>query len=53
MKVLNQAFGENWALYHGDSVEVLSGLGEGTVDMAIYSPPFLSHCTHIMQVSVT
>lgn len=40
MNVLNQEHGDNWALYHGDSVEVLAGLPEGSVDLSVMSPPF-------------
>lgn len=38
--VIDQAFGDNWALYCGDCVQVLPGLPEGSVDFTIYSPPF-------------
>lgn len=40
MKVLDQAFGSNWALYNGDSVEVLPGLPSESIDLAVFSPPF-------------
>lgn len=32
--------GENWAVYEGDTVEMLAGLPEGIIDCAIFSPPF-------------
>lgn len=40
MNVLNQAFGEGWAMYNGDSSEVLPGLPDASVDLAVFSPPF-------------
>lgn len=46
MKVLNQAFGNGWALYHGDSVEVLKGVPDDSIDFCIYSPPFSSLYTY-------
>lgn len=38
--VIDQAFGDNWALYCGDCVQVLPGLPEGSVDFTVFSPPF-------------
>jgi len=43
---LDQAVGENYALYHGDSVEVLKGLPEASVGYSIFSPPFASLYTY-------
>jgi DNA modification methylase len=43
---LDQAVGENFALYHGDSVEVLKGLPEASVGYSIFSPPFASLYTY-------
>jgi len=40
MKVLNQASGRNWHLYHGDAVEVMRGLPTNSVGLSVYSPPF-------------
>ncbi len=40
MSVLNQASGENWQLYHGDSCEVLRELPSDSVGMTLYSPPY-------------
>jgi hypothetical protein len=40
MKILNQAFGENWVMYHGDSAEVLDGLPDESFDISVFSPPF-------------
>jgi DNA modification methylase len=44
--VLNQAFGDDWALYHGDSCEVLPQLPDEFVDLSIFSPPFSSLFTY-------
>lgn len=38
--VLDQAFGENWAMYNGDCIQTLPGLPANSVDFSIYSPPF-------------
>ena len=32
--------GANWALYNADCIEVMKGLPEGMIDLAIFSPPF-------------
>src|SRR5712691_9504521 len=40
MNVLEQAFGQDWALYHGDSIEITRGLPDTSVDFTIFSPPF-------------
>ncbi len=32
--------GRNWAVYNSDCIEVLAGLPEGLIDLAIFSPPF-------------
>lgn len=40
MNVLNQAMGEKFAAYHGDSAEVLRGIPESSIDLSVYSPPF-------------
>jgi len=40
MTVTQEWQGEEWALYQGDSAEVLSGLPDNSVDLTIYSPPF-------------
>lgn len=32
--------GDNWAVYEGDTVEMLAGMPEGVIDLAIFSPPF-------------
>lgn len=40
MNVVDQAMGRDWALYNGDSAEVLAGLPDNSVDLAVFSPPF-------------
>lgn len=32
--------GRNWAVYNSDCIEVLAGLPEGLIDLAVFSPPF-------------
>lgn len=45
-KVLNQTISERFALYHGDSCEVLTTLPSDSVDYIIFSPPFASLYTY-------
>lgn len=40
IRCLNDAHGEDWSAYHGDCVSVVKQLPEGSVDFAVYSPPF-------------
>lgn len=40
MNVTEQWMGEQWALYQGDSAEVLRGLPESSIDLSVFSPPF-------------
>lgn len=42
MRVIDQAEGEGWILYQGDSAEVLRGLPDGSVHLSVFSPPFSS-----------
>ncbi|MEB3276867.1 MAG: site-specific DNA-methyltransferase [Cyanobacteriota bacterium] len=32
--------GSNWAIYLADCIEIMSGLPEGIIDCAVFSPPF-------------
>ena len=43
MKVINQIHEENYSLYCGDNMDVLPSLEKESIDLAVYSPPFLSH----------
>jgi DNA modification methylase len=45
-KVLNQADGDNWTLYHADCVEAVRGLPEASIHYSIFSPPFASLYTY-------
>jgi DNA modification methylase len=40
--VLDQASGEAWVLYHGDTVDVARALPSASVGLSIFSPPFSS-----------
>ena len=42
MNVLNQLIESQFAIYNGDSVEVLKGLPDDSVHYSIFSPPFSS-----------
>ena len=46
MNCIDQSVGENFAIYHGDSVEVLKGLPGASVGYSIFSPPFASLYTY-------
>ena len=46
IKVINQQIGDGWALYHGDSVEVLRGIPDASVHYSVFSPPFASLYTY-------
>lgn len=46
MNCIDQTIGENFALYHGDCVEVLKGIPAQSVDYSIFSPPFASLYTY-------
>lgn len=46
MNVLNQAIGDNFALYHADCVEVFREMATASVDYSIFSPPFASLYTY-------
>jgi DNA modification methylase len=37
---LGEAHGKDWALYQGDSVDVVRQLPDRSVDLSVYSPPF-------------
>ncbi|MTW25949.1 site-specific DNA-methyltransferase, partial [Streptococcus pneumoniae] len=46
MNCIDQVIGQNFALYHGDCVEVLRGLPPQSIDYSIFSPPFASLYTY-------
>jgi len=46
MKCIAQDVGDQWAIYHGDAVEVMEGLPARSVDYSIFSPPFASLYTY-------
>lgn len=46
MNVLGQTIAEDFALYHGDCIEVMRGLPTASVDYSIFSPPFASLYTY-------
>lgn len=46
ISVIDQAIGENYALYNGDSCEVLKGIPENSIHYEIFSPPFASLYTY-------
>ena len=40
MQCIDQTIGERFALYHGDSCQVMRGLPDNSLDYCISSPPF-------------
>ena len=46
MKVLDQTVNTDWALYHGDSMEVVKGMPDQSIDLSVFSPPFASLYTY-------
>ena len=46
MKVIDQVITDKFAAYHGDCVEVVSGMPDASVGYTIYSPPFSSLYTY-------
>lgn len=40
VKILDQAHGPSWAMYHGDAAEALTALPADSCDLAVFSPPF-------------
>lgn len=51
VRCLNEAHGQNWSIYHGESADVLQFLPTTSVDFAIYSPPFASLFTYSASIA--
>jgi DNA modification methylase len=45
-EVIDQVISENYSIYNGDCVDVVSNLGGGSIDFCIFSPPFASLYTY-------
>lgn len=46
IKVINQAKGDNWNMYHGDSCELIKNIPSDSIHFSIFSPPFASLYTY-------
>jgi DNA modification methylase len=46
IKVIDQHITDKYAIYHGDSCEVLKGIPDNTIHYEIYSPPFANLYTY-------
>jgi DNA modification methylase len=46
MNVIDQTTAPDWQLYNGDSIEVIRGIPERSIGLAVYSPPFSSLYTY-------
>ena len=44
--IMDETHGEGWSLFNGDSAEVLPGLPDSSIDLAVFSPPFSSTYTY-------
>lgn len=44
--IMDEAHGDNWTVYNGDSAEVLRHLPTASVDLSVFSPPFSSTYTY-------
>ena len=42
MAVIDQTFGDSFALYNGDNMSVMAGMPDESIHLSIYSPPFAS-----------
>ena len=40
MKVKEQIHEENYSIYNGDCMDVVTELGNESIDLSVYSPPF-------------
>jgi DNA methylase len=40
MKILDQHIADDWALYHGDSCQVIKGIPDNSLHYSFFSPPF-------------
>lgn len=40
LNVMNQIITDDYAIYHGDSVEVIKGIPDNSVGLSVFSPPF-------------
>jgi len=46
IQVINQAKSDRFALYHGDSCEIVKGIPDNSIHFSIFSPPFASLYTY-------
>ena len=46
MNCISESLGSNWAMYHGDCVDVIGGLPDQSIGYSIFSPPFSSLYTY-------
>lgn len=46
VKVVDQVIKSDYALYCGDSVEVMKGIPDDSIGLSVYSPPFISLYTY-------
>ncbi len=44
--VINQEITDEWAAYHGDSIEIIKGIPSNSIHYSIFSPPFAALFTY-------
>lgn len=42
MKAKNEIHTDRYSIYNGDSMEVITGIPDNSIDLSVYSPPFFS-----------
>lgn len=50
MNCIAQAYGRDWALYQGDSCQVIKAMPSNSMGLSIFSPPFSSQYTYSSSV---
>src|SRR2546430_2471496 len=43
---INEANGPNWHIWNGDCVDVMRSIPDESIDMSVFSPPYLSLYTY-------
>ena len=46
MEIIDQTITDNFAMYHGDCVEIIRGIPDNSIHYSIFSPPFASLFTY-------
>lgn len=52
MNVINQTLKNNYALYHGDSVEITKEIPDNSIHYTLFSPPFHSFMCILILIEI-